>query len=125
MFAIGVHELWRHREKWLYRGGLAMLVGGTGVWGWWVLGRNSDWLPGLRWTILLLGVVAVIALLGRWTAETQRAVALGALGVGLLSALAGPAAYAIATIGQPHHGGGPGVGPAQARRQGGFGFDQK
>ena len=42
MFAIGVHELWQHREKWLYRGGLAMLVGGTGVWSWWVLGRNGN-----------------------------------------------------------------------------------
>ena len=42
MFAIGVHELWQHREKWLYRGGLAVLVGGTGVWSWWVLGRNAN-----------------------------------------------------------------------------------
>jgi hypothetical protein len=48
-------------------------------------------------------------------------VALGALGVGLLAALAGPAAYTIATIAQPHHGGGPTVGPAKATRSG---FDQ-
>ncbi len=124
MFAIGVHELWRHRQKWLYRSGLAVLVGGSAVWGWWVLGRNGDWLPGLRWTILVFAVVAAIALLGRWTAESRRAVARGAIGVGLLGALAGPAAYAIATIGQPHQGGGPAVGPAQATRHGGFGFDQ-
>jgi 4-amino-4-deoxy-L-arabinose transferase-like glycosyltransferase len=124
MFAIGVHELWQHREKWLYRGGLAVLVGGTGIWSWWVLGRNVHWLPGLRWTILGLAVVAAIALLGPPKAGTRRAVALGALGVGLLAALAGPAAYAIATIGQPHSGGGPSVGPAQATRQGNSGFDQ-
>src|SRR5260370_34894269 len=48
MFAIGVHELWRHREKWLYRAGLAVLVGGSGVWRWWLLGRNGDRVPGLR-----------------------------------------------------------------------------
>ncbi len=124
MFAIGLHELWRRREKWLYRGGLAVLVGGTGVWSWWVLGRNAQWVPGLRWTILVLAVVAVLALLGPWTAGTRRAVALGALGVGLVGALAGPAAYAIVTIGQPHQGGGPSVGPADASRQGDFGFGQ-
>ncbi len=27
MFAIGVHELWRYREKWLYRAGLAVSAG--------------------------------------------------------------------------------------------------
>jgi 4-amino-4-deoxy-L-arabinose transferase-like glycosyltransferase len=124
MFAIGVHELWQHREKWLYRGGLAVLVGGTGIWSWWVLGRNVHWLPGLRWTILGLAVVAAIALLGPQKAGTRRAVALGALGVGLLAALAGPAAYAIATIGQPHQGGGPSVGPAEATGQHNFGFGQ-
>ena len=58
MFAIGVHELWQRREKWLYRVGLAVLFGGTGVWGWWILGRNASWLPILRWTILVIAVMA-------------------------------------------------------------------
>jgi 4-amino-4-deoxy-L-arabinose transferase-like glycosyltransferase len=124
MFAIGVHELWRDREKWLYRGGLAMLVGGTGVWSWWILGRNDEWHPGLRWTILVLAVVAAVALVAPWSAGGRRVVVAGAMGIGLLAAVAGPAAYAIATIGQPHEGGGPSVGPAQAARHGGFGFGQ-
>ena len=122
MFAIAVHELWRHREKWLYRGGLAVLLGGTGVWSWVVLGRNGDWLPGLRWTILVLAIVAAIALVGPWTAGARRGLALCALGVGLVGALAGPAAYAVVTIGQPHEGGGPSVGPAHATGQNHFGF---
>jgi 4-amino-4-deoxy-L-arabinose transferase-like glycosyltransferase len=117
MFAIGVHELWQRRERWSYRGVLALLLGGTGVWGWYVLGRNADWLPALRWTILALAIVAVIALLGR-------RFAMGALGVGLVAALAGPAVYAIVTIGQPHEGGGPSVGPPDADRQGHFWFGQ-
>ncbi len=50
--------------------------------------------------------------------------ALGALGVGLVSALAGPAAYAIVTIGQPHEGGGPSVGPPEATGHNHFGFGQ-
>jgi 4-amino-4-deoxy-L-arabinose transferase-like glycosyltransferase len=124
MFAIAVRELWRHREKWLYRDGLAVLVGGTGVWSWWLLEQNGDWLPGLRWTILVLAIAAAIALLVPPTAGARRRVALGALGVGLVSALAGPAAYAIVTIGQPHQGGGPSVGPAEDTGQGHFGFGQ-
>ena len=120
IFAIGVHELWQRREKWLYRGGLAVLVGGTGVWSWVILGRNSDWLPALRWTILVLAVAAAVALVVPRTYQVRRRVALSVLGVGLIGALAGPAAYAITTIGQPHEGGGPSVGPADASRQGGM-----
>jgi 4-amino-4-deoxy-L-arabinose transferase-like glycosyltransferase len=124
MFAIGVHELWRCREKWLYRGGLAVLTGGTGVWSWWILGRNSDWLPGLRWAILVVAVVAAAALVIPWTHRERSAFALGAVAAALVGALAGPAAYAIVTIGQPHEGGGPSVGPADASRHGHFGWGQ-
>jgi 4-amino-4-deoxy-L-arabinose transferase-like glycosyltransferase len=124
MFAIGVHELWQHREKWLYRGGLAVLLGGTGAWAWVVLGRNASWLPAMRWTILALSVVAVVALLLPWTYPAGRRFAFSALGVGLVAALAGPAVYAIVTIGQPHEGGGPSVGPADASGHNHFGFGQ-
>jgi 4-amino-4-deoxy-L-arabinose transferase-like glycosyltransferase len=118
MFAIGVHELWGRREKWVYRGGLAVLVGGTGLWSWVILGRNSHWLPALRWTILVLAAVAAVALVVPRTHQVRHRVALCVLGVGLIGALGGPAAYAITTIGQPHEGGGPTVGPADASRQG-------
>jgi 4-amino-4-deoxy-L-arabinose transferase-like glycosyltransferase len=119
MFAVGVHELCQRRENWLYRGGLAVLLGGTAVWGWFVLGRNAGWLPGLRWTILALAVVAMIALIAPRTYQAR-----AVLGVGLAAALAAPAVYAIVTIGQPHEGGGPSVGPADASRKGHFGFGQ-
>ena len=124
MFAIGVHELWRNRETWWYRIGLAILIGGTGVWSWLILGRNVAWLPGLRWTILAAAVVAAVALAVPGTYQVRRRLAFGVMGVGLVAALAGPAAYAIVTIGQPHQGGGPSVGPADASRQGHFGFGQ-
>jgi 4-amino-4-deoxy-L-arabinose transferase-like glycosyltransferase len=124
MFAIGVHELWRNRETCWYRTGLAILIGGTGVWSWLILGRNAAWLPGLRWSILAAAVVAAVALAVPWTYQVRRGLAFGVLGVGVVATLAGPAAYAIVTIGQPHQGGGPSVGPADASRQGHFGFGQ-
>ena len=58
MLAIGVHEMWGRRESWFGRGGLAAMVVGSGIWSWWILGRNGDWLPALRWTILAVTVVA-------------------------------------------------------------------
>jgi 4-amino-4-deoxy-L-arabinose transferase-like glycosyltransferase len=124
MFAIGVHELWLNRETCWYRTGLAILIGGTGVWSWLILGRNAAWLPGLRWTILAAAVAAAVALAVPWTYQVRRRLAFGVLGVGVVAALAGPAAYAIVTIGQPHQGGGPSVGPADASRQSHFGFGQ-
>ena len=60
MFAIGVHEMWCHRNV-VLRGGLAALVSARGVWAWWMLGRNSHWLPELRWAILALTIFAAVA----------------------------------------------------------------
>jgi 4-amino-4-deoxy-L-arabinose transferase-like glycosyltransferase len=121
MFAIGVHQTWTLREKWLYRGGLATMLLGTGVWCWWLLGKNADWLPPLRWAILAVTVVAAVALVTPKTVGSRPRMAAAALSAGLIGALAGPTAYALATIGQPHQGGGPSVGPAQADRRGGSG----
>jgi hypothetical protein len=122
MFALGVHELWRRRETWWCPAGLAVLTGGTGVWGWWLLGRNGAWLPPLRWTILALAVAAAVALMVPRTHQGRRRIALAAVSAAVVGALAGPAAYAVATIGQPHKGGGPSVGPADASRQNHFGW---
>jgi 4-amino-4-deoxy-L-arabinose transferase-like glycosyltransferase len=108
LFAMGVREMWWHRRA------LAAMLLGTGLWAWWILGRNSGWLPQLRWTILAVTAIAAVMLAGRWSG--RRGFALAAVSAGLIGALAGPAAYAIATIGQPHHGGGPTVGPAVAAR---------
>jgi 4-amino-4-deoxy-L-arabinose transferase-like glycosyltransferase len=115
MFAIGVREMWRHRRIWHYRAGLAAMLLATGVWSWWILGRNSGWMPGLRWAVLTLTVVAAVALLLLWSRPNHGRLAMAALGLGLVGALTGPAAYAIATVGQPHQGGGPAVGPASAQ----------
>ncbi|MGY4647505.1 ArnT family glycosyltransferase [Mycobacterium sp. URHB0021] len=114
MFAIGVREMWARHEKWLYRIGSAAMVVATGAWSFWLLGRNEHWLPALRWTILAVTILAAV-----WIGAALRWRGLGvaALAAGLLGAMLGPAAYAIATIGQPHEGGGPAVGPASAQHR--------
>jgi 4-amino-4-deoxy-L-arabinose transferase-like glycosyltransferase len=126
MFAVGVHEMWCRRESWFGRGGLVAMIGGTGVWSWWMLGRNGDWLPALRWVILAVTVVAAVALLVSLTSEARQRFAVVSLAVGVFGGLLGAGAYAFATIGQSHDGGMAVVGPARDdghRGGGGFGQD--
>ena len=113
MFAIGIHEMWVKRATRLGRIGLGAMLLSTGVWSWWVLQQNAAWLPALRWTILALSVVATAVLVVALVKSRAR-YAVAALAVALVVALAGSAAYTIATIGQPHSGGSPLVGPAEA-----------
>lgn len=111
MFAIGIAEMWRRREDRLGQIGLTTLLLGTAGWGFWILGRNGSWLPPLRWAILVVAVAAAIALL--WALRAGHpATATVALAVALIGGLTGSTAYTVATLGQPHTGGGPSVGPA-------------
>jgi len=124
MVAIGGGEAWVRRDTWLGRGGLVAMILATGVWGWWLLGRNAGWFPAMRWSILAVTVLASIALLLSAGAPARRRFAAAALGVGLLGAAFGTAAYSFATVGQPHEGGMPLVGPASPDdRHGGWGRD--
>ncbi|MGY4708273.1 ArnT family glycosyltransferase [Mycolicibacterium sp. CBM1] len=107
--AIGAHEMWTRRQTRFGRAGLTALVLVTGCWSWWVLGRNGGWLPALRWTVLAATALAAAAL---WAPWRHRVAALVAV-LGATAVLAGPTAYAVATIGTAHRGGGPTVGPAR------------
>jgi 4-amino-4-deoxy-L-arabinose transferase-like glycosyltransferase len=113
MFALGVHEMWRRRTTWFGRSGLVAMLLVTGGWSWWLLHRDTAWLPALRWTILALTVVAIVALVAALMFRAHGHHVRAALVSAVIVALAGSAAYAIATIGQPHSGGGPSVGPAE------------
>ncbi|TGD89980.1 glycosyltransferase family 39 protein [Mycolicibacterium sp. CH28] len=111
MAGIGAHEMWTRRQSWFGRLGLTALILVTGVWSWWVLGRSDDWLPALRWAILAASAVAAIAVVA--AIPGRRRVTVVAAAVGVAAVLAGPAAYAVATLGVAHHGGGPTVGPSR------------
>ncbi len=110
MFALGVTEMWRRRHGRLGQFGLAAMLLVTGAWSWWILGRNASWLPPLRWTVLVVAVPATALLL--WALRAgRRGIAVAALAVALAGGLGGTTAYTVATLGQPHTGGGPSAGP--------------
>ncbi|WP_242456347.1 glycosyltransferase family 39 protein [Mycolicibacterium sp. P1-18] len=123
MVALGVGEAWSRRESWLGRGGLVVMILGTGVWSWWLLGRNADWMPVIRWTVLALAVVAAVGLAVSLRPRGRRHVAVAALALGLFGGVLGTGAYSVATLGQPHTGGMPMVGPASPDGRHG-GWDQ-
>lgn len=71
---------------------------------WILLGRSPEFLPWLRWAILILALLALIGLaMGRYPKAVVVAV--------LVAALAGPAAYSVQTIATPHGGALPSAGP--------------
>ncbi|MEU9820833.1 glycosyltransferase family 39 protein [Pseudonocardia alni] len=120
LVAVGGRELLAHRDRRWVRGVLAVAVAGTAVWAFVMLGWSPQFLPWLRWVVLVAGVVAGAALLvpargRRWLAV--------ALGVAVLSGVAAPAAYAVQTVATPHEGSIPTAGPEVAgadRGPGGF-----
>ncbi|MER5673501.1 glycosyltransferase family 39 protein [Pseudonocardia alni] len=120
LVAVGGRELLGHRDLRWVRGVLAVAVAGTAVWAFVMLGWSPQFLPWLRWVVLVAGVVAGAALLvpargRRWLAV--------ALGVAVLSGVAAPAAYAVQTVATSHEGSIPTAGPEVAggdRGPGGF-----
>jgi hypothetical protein len=100
----------------------------SAVWAYILLDRTPDWLPWLRWVIVLAGVAAAgLVLAGPWLAanrlvagrlatsrRTRLALAAAPLGLALVAGLAGPAAYALDTVSTAHTGAIPSAGPQAA-----------
>jgi 4-amino-4-deoxy-L-arabinose transferase-like glycosyltransferase len=117
VIGISVAELWRRRQFRSSRIALALMLAGTGVWNFVLLDRTADWLPWLRWVLLVGAILAAAVLIvgghqsGRYTAALAMA--------GLLFGLGGTAAYTLETVAHGHGGPMPTSGPARAG--GGFG----
>ncbi|CAN5513349.1 glycosyltransferase family 39 protein [soil metagenome] len=115
--AISAAELWRGRQFRTSRIALALMLVATGVWNFVLLNRTPEWLPWLRWAVVVAAIVVAAVLivgghqLGRYTAILAMA--------GLLVGLAGSAAYTVETVLHGHGGPMPTSGPARAG--GGFG----
>ncbi|MDX6265043.1 MAG: hypothetical protein QOH84_6731, partial [Kribbellaceae bacterium] len=117
--------LWRRRTEWLPR---ATLAGGallTAGWSFSLLNATPTWMPWLRWTVLIAGVVAagLVLVLPELTLHRTavRRTGLFAATLLALTALAGPAAYSVQTISTSHAGALPSAGPAGGGGRGGFG----
>ncbi|MFD9682669.1 ArnT family glycosyltransferase [Rhodococcus sp. NPDC059969] len=113
MIGTGGYALWLVRARWIGRCGLAAMMLAAGIWSWVLLHRNSDWLPMLKW-ILLVGTIvgAILVLVG--AKDRFRKLAVAGLIIGSLAGIAGSASYAIATAAAAHGGSIPTAGPAGA-----------
>jgi 4-amino-4-deoxy-L-arabinose transferase-like glycosyltransferase len=118
LVGIGATELWRRRTDPVATGVLAITAGVTAVWSWTLLHRTPDWHPELQVLVLVGGLIASGALLALPVIRNRAGRAVVAAGA-LVVALAGPAAYSLATAATPHAGALPSAGPDAAA---GFGI---
>ncbi|RKT05811.1 4-amino-4-deoxy-L-arabinose transferase-like glycosyltransferase [Streptomyces sp. 3211.6] len=119
LVGMGVAVLWEERGGRAAALTLSGTLALTAVWSYVLLGRSSGYLPWLRWTVLVAGLLAAAAL--PFAARLGRRVLLGAAALGLGAALAGPFAYCLTTIGTGHTGSIVTAGPAVAGGRGGPG----
>ncbi|GAA2488078.1 glycosyltransferase family 39 protein [Winogradskya humida] len=110
--------LWRARRNPFAAGTLAVAIGVTAWWSFHMLGWSPDFVPWLRWVVLILGLVAAVGVLASLRLPAN--IALFAAGGALIALLAGPAAYAVQTASEPHTGSIPTAGPS-VQSGGGFG----
>ncbi|MEW2287915.1 glycosyltransferase family 39 protein [Streptomyces sp. NPDC047841] len=116
---MGAGLLWeRRREPWAAIA-LAASVVASAAWGYVLLNRTPDYLPWLKWLVLIGGLTAALGLV--FAGRVSRQLALGAAAVGLVAALAGPTAYTLSTLQEGHTGSIVTAGPAGASVMGGRG----
>ncbi|HEX4726394.1 MAG TPA: glycosyltransferase family 39 protein, partial [Jatrophihabitans sp.] len=109
---IAVTLLWRLRHQLSASVLLALSVLVTAGWEYELLDRTPNWLPWLRYAILMAGVASALLLVV--VSRLVRQVGTVIAAVALIVGLAGPSAYAISTARTPHSGSIPSAGPAGA-----------
>ncbi|MCU1669475.1 MAG: hypothetical protein JWP40_2402 [Blastococcus sp.] len=107
---IGGALLWGRRSAPWARIVLAIALAGTAVWSWVLLSRSADFLPWLRWVVVIAGVLGALGLLV--VHRVGRGIVAAVLAVGAVAGLGGPAAYALQTAGTAHTGAIVTAGPA-------------
>ncbi|GAA4539257.1 ArnT family glycosyltransferase [Amycolatopsis samaneae] len=108
--AVSTRELWRGRANLPARAVLAVMLAVTVAWSFVLMTRAASWQPWIRYTVLVLGVVAVFALL--FGADRFRRLAPAVAVAGLVAALLATTSFTVATAATRHSGGTPSAGPA-------------
>ncbi|MFI6661907.1 glycosyltransferase family 39 protein [Streptomyces sp. NPDC050523] len=117
VIGMGSALLWeKRRETWASLT-LAAAVVASAAWGYVLLNRTSDYLPWLKYLVLIGGLAAALGLI--FAGRIDRRLALGAAAVGLMAALAGPTAYTLSTLQDGHTGSIVTAGPSGASMMGG------
>ncbi|MGH3251994.1 MAG: glycosyltransferase family 39 protein, partial [Trebonia sp.] len=121
---VGVGAIALPRSDWSVVGRAVAAAGvlGTGVWAYVLLDRSPEWLPWLRWTVLVAGVLGAIGLFAgpALAARTRRpAIVYAPLALALVAGLGGPLAYSLDTASTTHTGSIPSAGPQVAGAFGG------
>ncbi|MFF9773134.1 ArnT family glycosyltransferase [Streptomyces sp. NPDC013978] len=129
LIGMGAALLWDQRDKFWASIALAAAMTATAAWGYVLLNRSSDYLPWLKWVVLVGGLVAALGLV--FVARLGRRLALAVVGLGIVTAVAGPTAYSLTTLNEGHTGsivtagpstrGGMGGGPGGGGMRGGPG----
>jgi hypothetical protein len=142
LVGIGATSLWQARRLGVAgRAVAAFALTASGWWGYVLLDRTPQWLPWLRWVVLLAAVAAAGCVLagpalarvaGAWAAAAagtarSRRIVLGlvpgaTLAFALIAGLAGPTAYALDTVNSSHSGAIPAAGPSGSGSGGVGGF---
>jgi 4-amino-4-deoxy-L-arabinose transferase-like glycosyltransferase len=115
LVAIGTVDVWRRRNSRWALPFLAVLVAGSAGWAFVLLGRSSDFLPWLRWVVLVAGVLGTVGLAAAAVVRTPRtAQALRRAGAvtAAVAVLAGPLSYAGQTAATAHTGAIVSAGPS-------------
>lgn len=119
LIGMGAAVLWEERGKVWVSLTLAGAMTATAVWGYVLLNRSSDYMPWLKWLVLVGGLVAALGLI--FVNKLGRRLTMGVLGLGFVAALAGPTAYTLSTLNEGHSGSIVTAGPAVAGGRGGPG----
>ncbi|MEU5887674.1 glycosyltransferase family 39 protein [Streptomyces sp. NPDC047461] len=119
VIGMGSTLLWERRKDIWASLTLAAAVVASAAWGYVLLNRTPDYLPWLKWLVLIGGLVSALGLV--FAGRINRQLALAAASVGLAASLAGPTAYTISTLQEGHTGSIVTAGPAGASMMGGRG----
>ncbi|MFJ2110351.1 glycosyltransferase family 39 protein [Streptomyces sp. NPDC087850] len=119
VIGMGVAVLWEERSNILASVTLAVVTGSTAVWAYVLLARTPDYLPWLRWAVLIGGLFAAAGLL--LVGKLGRRLAIVAAGLAAVASLAGPFAYTLSTVNSAHTGSIVTAGPASMGGPGGMG----